>query len=236
LHFSLVLSGRVAETVGDITEYAGALSVVAKDPGVVHANDFGIRGARLARLSLPGKSLGDLLDDPSRAYAWRWTHDPLVAAPFLRLVRRAAGRTASYPANDPDLLDLLAAFTARPHRPAPGTPPAWLAAVMRQVRETWTPDLTVSMLAARAGVHPVYLARCVRRWFQTSLGVELRRQRLRAAADSIAECRTISDVAHAGGYADEPHFNREFRAAVGVTPGWYRKLLSRRDYYARGLP
>ncbi len=33
LHLSLVLSGRVAETVGGVTEYASALSVVAKDAG-----------------------------------------------------------------------------------------------------------------------------------------------------------------------------------------------------------
>jgi AraC family transcriptional regulator len=236
LHFSLVLSGRVAEVVGGVTEYAGALSVVAKDPGVVHANDFGARGARLARLTLAAGSLGTLIDDPSRAPAWRWTHDPLVAAPFLRLVRRVDGSEASFTANDPDLLDLLAAFTARTGKVAQGTPPAWLATVMAEVREAWSPRLTVPALAARAGVHPVYLARCVRRWFQTGLGEELRRQRLRAAAAGITESRrTISDVAHAGGYADEPHFNREFRAVVGVTPGWYRKLLGRQDVRSRGL-
>jgi AraC-like DNA-binding protein len=235
LHFSLVLSGRVAEVVGSTTEFAGALSVVAKDPGVVHANDFGVRGARLARLTLAAGSLGELVDDRGRAAAWRWTHDPLVAAPFLRLVRRAGGGAARYASNDPDLLDLLAAFTARRAHPAHGVPPGWLTSIMAEVRDAWSPHLTVTSLAARAGVHPVYLARCVRRWFQTSLGEELRRQRLRAAAAGITEVqRTISDVAHAGGYADEPHFNREFRATVGVTPGWYRKLLRRHEYRWHG--
>lgn len=235
LHFSLVLSGRVAERVGEVTEIAGPLSVVAKDPGVVHANDFGAAGARLARLTLELGTLDTLLDDTAHATAWRWTHDPTVAAPFLRLVRRAEGRAASYPPNDPDLLDLLAAFTARPAPEARGMPPAWLVAVVSRVRNGWTPDLTVARLAASAGVHPVYLARCVRRWFQTGLGEELRRQRLRAAAAAITEPRrTISDVAHAGGYADEPHLNRDFRDAVGVTPGRYRKLLGRQEYRWRG--
>jgi AraC-like DNA-binding protein len=236
LHFSIVLSGRVAEVVGGVMEQAGALSVVAKDPGVVHANDFGSGGARLARLTLPATTLGELLDDPARSPGWRWTHDPLVAAPFLRLVRRADGRSARFAVTDPDLLDLLAAFTARPSPPARGEPPAWLDTVRREVRDGWQPGLTVSSLAARAGVHPVYLARCVRRWFQTSLGMELRRQRIRSAAANIADSRrTISQVAHAGGYADEPHLNREFRAFVGLTPGRFRSLVGRQEHGRRGV-
>lgn len=235
LHFSIVLSGRIAEVVGGVTEYAGALSVVAKDPGVVHANDFGPDGARLARLTLPA-GMEALIDDAGRFPGWRWTHDPLVAAPFLRLVRRANASAAVYAATDPDLLDLLAAFTARPATVSRGNPPVWLAELMSEVRHGWRPDLTVASIASRAAVHPVYLARCVRRWFGTSLGMELRRLRLRAAAARIVEStQTISDVAHAGGYADEPHLNRDFRATVGVTPGHYRALVGRHEYHRRGV-
>jgi AraC family transcriptional regulator len=232
LHFSLVLSGRVSETVGTATEVAGALSVVAKDAGVVHADDFGPGEVRLARLTLPGGTIGELLDDPARCPGWRWSHDPRVAAPFLRLVRRANGRPATYVATDPDLVDLVAAFTARPARLASAAPPAWLAGLMDELRGAWHPSVSVSSIAQRAGVHPVYLARCVRRWFGTSLGAELRRLRLRAAAASIAEDgRTISEVAHAAGYADQPHLTREFRASVGVSPGYYRGIVTGQEYH-----
>jgi hypothetical protein len=66
LHMSLVLGGRVAETVGSVTEYAEALSVVVKDAGVVHADDFGTAGAKLARLILPFGTMDTLVDNPSR--------------------------------------------------------------------------------------------------------------------------------------------------------------------------
>ena len=115
LHFSIVLAGRVAETVGGNTEYAGALSIVAKDPGVTHANGFGPEGARLARLSLPSRTIGDLLGTSSTP-GWKWTHDPRVARPFLRLVRRSGGVSTPFDDDDPDLLDLLASFTARPEK------------------------------------------------------------------------------------------------------------------------
>jgi AraC family transcriptional regulator len=237
LHLSLVLSGRVAETVGTVTEYAGALSVVAKDAGVVHANDFGAAGAKLARLILPSGTIGSLIDQPSRSPGWRWTHDADVARAFLRLVHRANGGVSSFKVGDPDLLDLLAAFTARPAPLTRGRPPAWLEQTMEDLRASWNPGLTVADVARRAGVHPVYLARCVRRWFGTGVGEEIRRLRIRSAAAAVAEKgRTVSNVAHASGFADEPHLCREFRRTVGTTPGRYRALVKDLDYDRRGRP
>lgn len=236
LHLSLVLGGRVAETVGSVTEYAGALSVVAKDAGVVHADNFGTAGAKLARLILPFGTIGALVDDPARSPGWRWTHDARVANPFLRLVHRAKGGARSFDADDPDLLDLLAAFTARPAPSTRGRPPAWLEQTMLELRASWHPGLTVADVARRAGVHPVYLARTVRRWFGTGVGEEIRRLRIRSAAALIAENGgTVSTVAHAGGFADESHLCREFLRSVGTTPGRYRTLMRDLDYQ-RGRP
>lgn len=236
LHFSLVLAGRLTERVGSATEHAGPLSVVAKDPGVIHADDFGSCGARLARLTLASTTVGEVLGTPERSPGWRWTHDPSVAKPFLRIVRRANRQGMSVAATDPDVVDLLAAFIAGPAPAVRGHPPAWLMNVIQDVREAWHPRRSVAALADDAGVHPVYLARCVRRWFGTSLGAELRRQRLRAAVAAIAETtRTISDVAHSSGFADEPHLNRDCRATIGFTPGGYRQLLAQQAYRHRSV-
>ena len=71
LQLSLVLEGRVLERVGALTEIGGPLSVVAKDSGVVHANDFGPASPKLARLTLPPGTLADLVDDSSRAAGWQ---------------------------------------------------------------------------------------------------------------------------------------------------------------------
>jgi AraC family transcriptional regulator len=226
LHFSVVLRGGVTETVGGVTEYAGPLSVVAKDAGVMHANQWGDEGARLARLSLPKGTIADLVDDSRRAIAWRWTRDPLVARPFLRLIERRQSGAQVFAAADCDLLDLVAAFTARRTNEPHGQPPAWLAETMARLCDEWRPQLTGAELAQGARVHPVYLARCVRRWYGLGLGDLLRRERLRHAVCAVANTHTrLSLVAQACGYADEAHLGRDMRAAIGTTPGRYRRLL-----------
>jgi len=36
----------------------------------------------------------------------------------------------------------------------------------------------------------------------------------------------LSSIAYATGYADQSHFTRHFKRAMGVTPGRYRQLVS----------
>ena len=235
LHFSMVLCGTVSETARGVTVHGRPLSVVAKDAGLVHANDFGREGSRLARLSVAAESLGELLDHATPWDGWRWTHDARVARPFIRLLRRLRGERAVVSTGDPDAIDLLAGFTARPASVARGVPPRWLRDVMCEMDEGWAPELRVATVAARAGVHPVYLARCVRRWYDISVGDVIRSLRLRAAALAVAAPGgTVSDVAHACGFADEAHFCRTFREASGLTPGSYRRLVNSLPYRWHG--
>lgn len=236
LHFSLILSGAVEEKVGGSVVTGQSLSVVSKDAGVRHANRYGTTGARIARLTMPGGSLGILLDDPRRIADWRWTHSPDVAAPYLRLVGRyhRDGSTGFEP-TDPDVLDLLASFTARKAAEARGSAPAWLVQVMEEMEARWTPALQVADVATRAGVHPVYLARCVRRWFGTGVAEELRRLRLRAAARALtSSARRVSDLAYDHGFADEAHLSRSFRDATGLPPARFRSLVDGLRPTARG--
>jgi hypothetical protein len=136
LHLSLILQGGVAETVGAVTEYAGALAIVAKDAGVVHANQFGRDGARVAQLSLPWGTLGQLAETGASDDGWRWTQDPSVARPFLRLIRRAQGSVPSFDVADGDVVDLVAASTAlrtADARGAVGVSPGRLRALVKSV-------------------------------------------------------------------------------------------------------
>jgi len=232
LQITVVLRGFVEERVGGATERASALSVVVKDPGVVHADQFGRDGTLTAQLSIAGVTFTELVEPARRAPAWRWTHEPAVALPFLRIVTRGVQGHRDFALDDDDILDLLAAVSAR-CRPTPVGQPRWLEEAIGRVRDDWRPGLTVSALARAAGVHPVYFARCVRRWHRIGAADLIRQARLRHAACAIADgAPTIAAVAHATGFADESHLCREFSKAVGTPPARFRRLA--RAFASRG--
>ena len=88
---------------------------------------------------------------------WRWTHEmPVIANPFLRLVLGPMRRVRIW-RHRRRLLDLLAAFTARPAAPARGRPP-------RLARRACSPAFVLASRNERSGrraprrVHPVYPA------------------------------------------------------------------------------
>ena len=227
LQITLVLSGSLEERVGATVERATALSVVVKDPGVVHDNRFGTTGALTARLTLRRSALADLVEHPSRARAWRWIHGGTLAKPFLRIVRRGVEGDRQFEVDHDDILDIVVALSARLDVPTPRGQPGWLAHAVDGIRDGWRMGLTVRDVAGTAGVHPVYFARCVRRWYGVGAADLLRQARLRYAARHIADGDpTIATVAHAAGFADESHLNRAFSEVTGIPPARFRRLAS----------
>jgi AraC family transcriptional regulator len=225
LQITVVLRGNIEERVGGSLERASALSVVVKDPGVIHEDHFGQAGALTAQLSLERATFADLVEHPGRAAAWRWAHEAMVAIPFLRIVARGLEGHRQFARDDDDIVDLVAAVSARLHVPARAGQPRWVEDAVAQVRDDWRPGLTVGDVARAAGVHPVYFARCVRRWHGIGAADLLRQSRLRHAARHIADGdTTIATVAHATGFADESHLCREFSRAAGMSPARLRRL------------
>ena len=235
LSLSIALRGAVTEQACDTVEHGQALSVVVKDPGVRHANQFGPSGAVMARLTIDGHRFAGLAGRRDDAPAWRWMHHPVAAAPFLRLVDRATQGQNAFAVDDNDVIDLLAAFSGRAEA-GKGEPPRWLRLAMEQLRDDDSRALSVRDVAASAGVHPVYLARAVRRWYGTTPAAELRNARIRRAAETLAlGAESATRIAHRHGFADQPHLCRAFGQATGISPGLYRRLVARIQGDARKI-
>jgi AraC-like DNA-binding protein len=83
----------------------------------------------------------------------------------------------------------------------------------------------VEELASRLGVHPRRLERLFHRYVGLSPRWVIKRVRLYAAAEAIARAEALDwpDLAQELGYFDQAHFIRDFKAAIGRTPGAYAR-------------
>jgi AraC family transcriptional regulator len=225
MHISFVLRGGLRELANGKEERADPLSTVVKDPGIVHGDEFGADGAVMAQLSIRGAVVADLVDDPGRARPWVWRHGGVSAVAFLRILARGRAGQRRFAVDDDDVVDLLASLSAHRACPPSGEPPRWLRDAAAHLDEGWRAGLSVREVADAANVHPVYLARCLRRWFGIGGADLMRRARLKQATKAIADTsQTMAGVAYATGFADEAHLCREFSKATGMTPARFRRL------------
>ncbi|HEX8172367.1 MAG TPA: AraC family transcriptional regulator [Thermoanaerobaculia bacterium] len=196
--FTAVLDGSCEETRGRETLQLRSGSLRLHAAGDVHAVRFGPRGARVLRVEVDVDVPRSCLIDPARA------------APLVR--RMLSGERG-----------VVEALIAALDEPRAVRPPQWLRRVAEWIEEEHGAPLALRELAARAGVHPVTLAREFRRCYGVTAGEHLRAVRVRAACAALRHTDApLAEVALSSGFADQPHFARTFARATGTTPSRFR--------------
>jgi len=152
-----------------------------------------------------------------------------MAAHLMRLLLHEFHHTdeVSRPAIEGVLLGLLAEVARQTAPAAEPRAPEWLRQTHRHIELRFTEHLTLAMLAALAGVHPVHLAREFRRYFHCTIGETVRLLRVEFACRELGGGRPLAEIAHAAGFADQSHFCRCFKLHTGLTPAEYRLALAR---------
>jgi len=86
-------------------------------------------------------------------------------------------------------------------------------------------DISIGELAREAGVSRVYLSRAFERQFGVPPHVYLNAVRLANARQLLLGGMPLASVAVSAGFADQSHFSRRFKGAVGLSPGaWLRQM------------
>jgi AraC family transcriptional regulator len=217
---SLILAGRVGETVGR-REGGGEIAWLSvKPPDVWHSDAYGPDGAIILSAVIRDPALWAAVAGSSE---WRWR--PLPASRHREIVS-ILGAVGAGDAADDLGAELLAA-SAETHA-GTGRPPAWLRRVADRLREE--PDAPVAGIAADEGVHRVYLARCFRLWYGASPRTYRLRARTSAAlGGALFRGEPAASTAHAAGFADQSHMARAVRDTTGLP-------LLRLRALAGGLP
>lgn len=229
--FCLALQGSFAERFERRRWTATPATVFYHPAGAEHAEEFGADGGRLFNIQLGGDWLARLetfdMRPPDRQLHSRGGRATRIAVSMLEEYRM--GDTASELALDGLALALLAQVVRRGRTAEPkgrGVRPGWLADVESLLHEAVADPVDIATIASAVDVHPVHLARVFRRHHGCSPGEYLRRLRVRTACDLLAGTdRSLAGIALATGYADQSHFTRQFKRAMGTTPGAYRRLI-----------
>jgi AraC family transcriptional regulator len=221
---TLVVAGSLRETVGDAQEVARALSIVVKPGDTEHADHFGDRGARTVQIGLTASEAAAAHEWEPAVRQWRWTHAGPAVPAFLRLLAVLRSSPNDGALVERGVTDVLASLRQVPDDTRQA-PPMWLRQVREEMDDVGT-SVRVRDVAARAGVHPVYLARQFRRFFGSSVVSYMQRRRVTRAAELIASSSMpLSSVAFQAGFADQSHLSRSFRAGTGLTPGAYARFM-----------
>lgn len=217
---SIVLRGRVQETVSKKEEIGTSLSVVMKPESVLHSNEFGRQGALLLTLMMSPEFQSQMEMDYFLKQ-WQWWHSAQttrIVIDFLRDIQL-----------DKDLesgvIEFLAALAIPKQRPS-NYRPLWLTQLCDKIETECSTPLLVADLAYEFGVHPVYLARVFRKFYGCNIKTYIHQCRLRKLNLHLADSDlSIAQIALEGGYADQSHFTRKFKSQTGLTPAAFRRLI-----------
>ncbi len=123
--------------------------------------------------------------------------------------------------------EILAASANRRTRFGYASAPRWLRDARDLLDSHLGESTSLRIIAAEAGVHPVYFAATFRRFLGCSVGEYLRRRRFEYARRRVADLETpLTQVAAEAGFADQSHLTRTFKRLTGMSPMQYRTFLA----------
>jgi AraC family transcriptional regulator len=202
---TMLLSGRIEEQAGVRAVAVEAGSTGIKPDGLRHSNVYGPEGAILLTLTLRDRRLWAGTDSKG----WSWGRTPME---MRRLAAAAFARRVSYADLVPEMLAREAARSSDA-----SAAPGWLREIRSRLADA--PGSKASDLAAKAGVHRVHLSRSFRRFYGESISAfRLRRKAEIALRGLLFDDLPAAAAANDGGFADQSHFIRTTRRALGTTP------------------
>ncbi|HDX8444004.1 helix-turn-helix transcriptional regulator [Aeromonas hydrophila] len=106
-------------------------------------------------------------------------------------------------------------------------PPQHLQRAAELMQDDCCSPLTLAQLSAVAGLTPSHFVRSFSRHYGMTPHAYLLDQRIRHARALLRRGEPLAEVALASGFADQAHFQRQFKRRVAATPGHYRSQLTR---------
>jgi AraC family transcriptional regulator len=222
----VTIDGRYHSTFGTRVEEFKPWTVTYHQAGALHASRYGARGARVLYVELPV--------DRTREFwgttASHLTHFSLNSSVLEWTARQLYGEFTSSDSFSAVVMDglvmQLLAHLVRGRKGCPQRLPTWLGKADETIRSRFTESLALSNIAQMVSIHPVHLAREYRRYYNCTIGEQIRRLRIDYACKQMSTTDlALADIALAAGFFDQSHFAASFRQQLGTSPSNYRKTV-----------
>ena len=106
-------------------------------------------------------------------------------------------------------------------------PPQHLQRAAELMQDDSASPLSLSQLSTVAGLTPSHFVRAFSHHYGMTPHAYLLDRRIRHARTLLKQGQPLAEVALASGFADQAHFQRQFKRRVAATPGQYRTQLAR---------
>ena len=219
--FSFVLSGSYQERVGRQDHSRRASMLIYHPAGETHAVAFetDVRILSVEFYAPASSSLESSSDHRSELVGW-------LGSRLEREISRSD--SASSMAIDGIIDEMLVEGCRGKILGGARRSASWLTKATEFLHDNFNATLSLQEVAEVAGVHSAHLSRVFRQTMGCTVGEYVRRLRFEFASHQLLSTeRSLCEVAHEAGFADQSHFHRLFRTKMGVTPYTYRKLHRR---------
>jgi AraC family transcriptional regulator len=232
-YFWLVVAGGYQEWYGATVHRHRALSLGFCPSGFEHENEIGRHGVRLMGIELNTNWVGCIQDlDHCGAGVPTTLADSNAFMAAMRLYGEfCRARDGDYVIDDltaeSAIAELIGCAFEPQARRLMHRAPQWFGRVVEHLDAHYADTLSVRLLAADAGVHPVHLARVFRQVHRCSMAQYQTRLRIRRACTLLGVPElTLAEIASITGFADQSHFTRAFTSCVGYPPGALRRSIA----------
>jgi len=224
---NVVLQGEYGEMVeAGALQCHGPATLIAKPAGTVHANRVGAAPVECVVIELrTGTDTPAALGDFVPTFVDVLVHrSAQIARHGGRLRAELALRDDVSPLAVEGLVCELLAESARTPIPRPDARNRWLTRARDLLHDEPGPQ-SLSELARKLGLHPIYVARAFRARFRCAVGDYVRCLRAERARRLLHHTQLpLAEIAARAGYSDQSHMTRDFRRAFEQSPAAYRKL------------
>jgi AraC family transcriptional regulator len=219
--FSMLITGRYREWLGQGIWDARPLAMVLRPAQVEHRDEIGPDGALFLCVDIAPSYWNSLADAGASLQRRAFDERPMSCV-ALRLLRELCEKRAGWRGVAESLVSELVTEYVADSRHVQRREPRWLRRALERLHEDPANE-SLGSVAADLDLHPVHVSRMFKRHLGMTVSQYLRRLRLQRAARALLESREpLAALADDHGYADQSHLAREFSRATNWSPAKLR--------------